>query len=126
MKPLSRWLRLHEHWDHLFGGFLRRRRRHRPHVKRRSVQPEVEALEKRWLPSSGVTEYTLTTASSQPHGITVGSDTNLWVTESAKNKIAKVTTSGGITEYTVPTASSTPWDIVAGPDSKLWFTENGK
>ena len=49
---------------------------------------------------------------------------NLWFTESANNKIGKITTGGNITEYTIPTTSSNPLGIAAGPDGNLWFTEN--
>lgn len=40
-----------------------------------------------------VTEYTIPTLASTPTGITAGPDGNLWFTESAGNKIGKITTS---------------------------------
>jgi virginiamycin B lyase len=69
------------------------------------------------------TEYTIPTAGSAPSGITAGPDGALWFTESAGNKIGRITTSGTITELTVPTAASNPTGIAAGPDGNLWFTE---
>src|SRR5579883_91904 len=60
---------------------------------------------------------------AQPGGIARGPDGNLWITEPAANRIAKITTSGAVTEYAVPTAGASPWEIVAGPDGNLWFTE---
>jgi virginiamycin B lyase len=69
-------------------------------------------------------EYSVPTANSLPYGITVGSDGNLWFTESAGNKIGRLTPGGTITEFSVPTASSAPHGITAGPDGMLWFTEN--
>ena len=62
---------------------------------------------------------------SRPVRITTGSDGNLWVTESAGDRIARITTGGSITEFAVPTASGNPWGITAGPDGNLWFTEDG-
>src|SRR5207247_1718620 len=73
--------------------------------------------------TTGFTEYAVPTSSSQPGGIAWGPDGNLWFTEVAGNKVAKITTGGTITEYTVPTANSQPTEIVAGPDGNLWFTE---
>src|SRR3954454_1571468 len=74
---------------------------------------------------TGVTEYGGFAAGSQPSGIANGPDGNVWVTELAANKIAKVSPTDGsiLAEYTVPTASSQPKDIVWGPDDNLWFTE---
>jgi hypothetical protein len=62
-------------------------------------------------------------STGQPTGITAGPDGNLWVTEPAANKVAKVTPSGTVTEYPVPTANAAPQFITAGPDGNLWVTE---
>src|SRR5437899_1596357 len=69
------------------------------------------------------TEYPLPAAGSEPDMITAGPDGNLWFTEAAGNKIARITTRGAITEYSVPTVSSHPYAITAGLDCALWFTE---
>ena len=70
-----------------------------------------------------INEFTVTTAGSEPYGITAGSDGNLWFTEENGNKIGRITTTGSITEYPLPTFGSAPEGIAAGPDGNLWFTE---
>src|SRR5438094_757041 len=73
--------------------------------------------------SISITEFIVPTSGSQPRGITVGPDENLWFVEQGADKIAKMTTAGSFTEYPVPTAGSKPVGIVAGPNGNLWFTE---
>jgi streptogramin lyase len=103
----------------------RRGRRDKPMFPKARL--ELEQLEIRWLMSAGITEFGIPTASSSPQGMVSGPDGNLWFVESAKGKIAKITTSGTITEYSTGiTAGATPWDITVGPDGNLWFTEKGK
>src|SRR3954447_26040492 len=65
--------------------------------------------------ATGVSEYGGFASGSQPSGITSGPDGNLWVTELAANKIAKLSPTDGsiVAEYTIPTASSQPKDIVS-------------
>jgi virginiamycin B lyase len=75
------------------------------------------------VPATSGLEYTVPTGSSTPLGTCAGPDGNVWFTESAQNKIGKLTPTGTFTEYTVPTGSSTPSGICAGPDGNLWFTE---
>jgi uncharacterized protein (TIGR03437 family) len=75
-----------------------------------------------------VTEFPIPTPNSQPWAITAGSDGNLWFTEIAGNKIAKITSSGLITEFALPNTPipgqlPKPNSIVAGSDGSLWFTE---
>ncbi|MBV8148967.1 MAG: hypothetical protein JO092_07735 [Candidatus Eremiobacteraeota bacterium] len=72
-----------------------------------------------------ITEFTSPTAASQPGGITKGPDGNLWFTENAAGKVARITLSGDITEFPVPAPSASPAGIVAGPDGNLWFAETG-
>lgn len=57
-------------------------------------------------------------------GIASGPDGNIWVTDSTKNAIGRMTITGVYTAYSdgiSPNAS--PQDITAGPDGNLWFTE---
>ena len=81
-------------------------------------------------------EYPVPTENSQPYGITVDSDNDVWFTESKGNQIGRLTPASGgaalsvrstlavtITEYPIPTPNSAPSDIVLGPDGNLWFTE---
>jgi hypothetical protein len=51
----------------------------------------------------------------------------MWFTESAANKIGRITTDGIITEFPIPTAASGPGPegITTGPDGNVWFTELG-
>lgn len=72
-----------------------------------------------------ILEYSIPTPQSLPGSITQGPDGNLWFTETAANKIAKITPLGSITEYVLPTEDSRPNGIVQGPDGNLWFTEPG-
>jgi streptogramin lyase len=53
-----------------------------------------------------------------------GPECNLWFTESAGNKIGRITTTGAATEFSVPSGNTAYW-ITVGPDGNLWFTEYG-
>src|SRR3954465_10925676 len=74
-----------------------------------------------------VKEFPLSTANSQPFGITKGPDGNVWSAEKGAgtpNPIGRIAPDGTITEF--PTAAgSTPYDITVGPDGNLWFTDQG-
>jgi len=77
-------------------------------------------------PTPGVTsQYPIPTASSLPMGITLGSDGNLWFTESAASKIGTLTANGKITEEVTPSSKAGPVGIASGPGPALnvWFTE---
>src|SRR5438876_7654958 len=74
-----------------------------------------------WAKVGTITEFPVTTTSSQPEGITAGLDGNLWFTEFAGNKIGRITTSGVFTEFTLPTtcgssSGCSPIGITTGPD----------
>lgn len=68
--------------------------------------------------------FRIPTDNSQPRHITLGSDGNVWFTESQLDvaQIGRVDPKGKITEFPVPNISSQPDDIVSGPDGALWFT----
>ena len=70
--------------------------------------------------AQSITEFPVTTAGSEPLGITVGPDGNLWFTEFFVGKIGRITTAGTVTEFP---AAGNPQFIVAGSDGNLWFTE---
>lgn len=77
-------------------------------------------------PAGVVTEYSVTTASSNPYGICTGPDGNVWFTERTGENIAKVVPStGAITEYSLPAGTTTPIRICAGPDGHLWAAAYG-
>ena len=67
--------------------------------------------------------FSIPTAVSQPWGIVMATNGNLWFTEYYANKIGRITPGGKITEYAIPTADSHPWGLAAGPDGSMWFTE---
>jgi streptogramin lyase len=69
-----------------------------------------------------ITEFPVPTAGSDPLGITVGSDGNLWFTEFFVGKIGRITTGGVVTEFP---AAGNPQFITAGSDGNLWFAETG-
>lgn len=78
-------------------------------------------------PTPAVTaQYPIPTASSEPMGIALGADGNLWVTENATAKIATLLTNGTINENVTPSRHSGPLGIASGPGPNLnvWFTEN--
>jgi virginiamycin B lyase len=61
--------------------------------------------------------------------MTLGSDGNLWFTETEVKKIAKITPTGTITEYPIPVGSGGnvfPESITLGPDNALWFTSQAE
>ena len=57
--------------------------------------------------------FSIPTAVSQPWGIVMATDDNLWFTELQSNKIGRITPGGKITEFPLPSAGS-PSDITAG------------
>jgi streptogramin lyase len=73
--------------------------------------------------SGQVIEMYPVTSNSDPEGITVGPDGNLWFTEFNGNAIGTITPSGtGLEEYPLASGAK-PEDIVAGANNNLWFTE---
>ncbi len=81
-----------------------------------------------WLGATGLAasapqlrSFPIPTRDSQPIGIALGPDGNLWFTESRGQKVARITPSGVITEFALP--GTFPGDIIAGPDEAMWFTE---
>jgi virginiamycin B lyase len=75
-------------------------------------------------PAGRFKSFRIPTDNSRPHDITLGSDGNMWFTESNidVSQIGRIDASGNITEFVVPTRFSQPSDIVSGPDGALWFT----
>jgi virginiamycin B lyase len=69
--------------------------------------------------------FKIPTPNSQPRQITLGSDGNMWFTESEFNvsQIGVVDAKGKIREFVVPSPGTQPSDIVSGRDGALWFTE---
>jgi virginiamycin B lyase len=98
-------------------------------------RPHLECLEDRCLLSTNVIDLAnIPTPNSLSTTIVLGPDGNFWITESAANKIGRMTPDGVITEFQVPTTvppnpqqnptgSSRPIAIAVGPDGNIWFTE---
>ena len=111
---------------------------------RGSFQPTFPAPGKigRITPTGQITEFTTPNQNypyftSNPAGIAVGPDGNLWYTEYSYltkdtmvqhggNNIGRITTSGQITEFPIPTQFARADGIAAGPpgDNGLYFTES--
>jgi virginiamycin B lyase len=74
------------------------------------------------LAAVGLQEFSMPGENTDPDGITVGPEKNVWATEAQGKHVAKVEPNGAITEYTVPNAN---WifRIAPGPDKNLWFTD---
>jgi virginiamycin B lyase len=74
-----------------------------------------------------ITEFTIPTAGSNASRITAGPDGNLWFTETASDKIGRITPDGVITEFPLNVGqygvAHGPYGITKGPDGALWFTE---
>lgn len=77
------------------------------------------------IPGHSPATYFTPTFLSKPSGI-ASDGTNLWITENALDKVAKVTTGGVITEYgTGISATANLSDIALGADGRMWFAEPG-
>lgn len=68
-------------------------------------------------------EFQLPSPNSQPYGIALGGDGNMWFAEGA-NRIGRITPAGTITEFPIPTAASQPLFLALGADGNIWFTES--
>src|SRR5262249_9280473 len=85
--------------------------------RRKSVryQPEVEALEARWVLST-ISEFGLPPlsfgGSFGATAITAGSDGNVWFTDPVAHTVGRITPSGQVTEFTSPIGG--PRAITAG------------
>jgi streptogramin lyase len=78
-------------------------------------------------PVGTLRQYKVPTANSQPRAITVGSDGNMWFTESSDvlpAVIGRITPAGAVTEFPVNCNFCILTDIVQGPPGVLYFTSN--
>lgn len=67
---------------------------------------------------------TVPTASSFPHGPSLGRDGNVYFAEFNGNKIGRVTPTGSFREWLVPSSATKPFRTTIGPDGRVYFTEN--
>jgi streptogramin lyase len=58
---------------------------------------------------------------TEPVGISVGSDHDLWFAEQQTGEIGKITTAGKITTYRIPAKGAQPVWTALGPDGRTWF-----
>ncbi len=75
------------------------------------------------LAQPAISEWSVPTANSQPGNIALDPSGDLWFTEIAANKIARINQNGVIKEFDVPTPNSQPWGIVVDAGGRVWFTE---
>jgi virginiamycin B lyase len=68
-----------------------------------------------------ITEFAISSEGHRPQAIIAGPDGNLWVADSGKHKIIRVTPDGKMTELVVPGANLLQ-GITVGSDGNLWFT----
>src|SRR5690242_9338138 len=94
-------------------------------------RPHFDGLETRQLLSGSppIREFPISTPTSQPIGITLGPDGNVWFTQSGPNntpRIGRITPAGVVTGFASGLrAEQQPVGITTGPDGNLWFTEPG-
>lgn len=70
-----------------------------------------------------VTRFPIPGEGSEPMGITVGPDGNMWFAQF--DEVGRINSSGQITEFPFPSKGSGADEIVAGSDGNVWFTRPG-
>src|SRR5262249_17825380 len=78
----------------------------------------------RITPTGTVADFLIPTTNSQPEGVALGPDGNVWFAESNAGKLGRITPDGTITEYALPTGGNS-YDVTAGPDGPIRFTDFG-
>ncbi|HWY89834.1 MAG TPA: hypothetical protein VNY31_04115 [Solirubrobacteraceae bacterium] len=90
----------------------------------------------RIAPAGTITEFPIPTGtqanvpeSSNPVGIALGPDGNMWFTDQGTNSegqrlIGRITPAGTVTEFPIPTGYNPTAGIALGADNDLWFTES--
>ncbi len=75
------------------------------------------------LSAQSMTIYRVPTTGSDPSGISIGPDGNMWFTENNVGKIGRLLPRDGqITEFVIP-GGGAPLGIVDGPDRALWYAD---
>src|SRR5215471_2036010 len=75
------------------------------------------------LLGQAVKEFKVPYGSTDPRGITVGADGNLWFADYLGFAIVRMTPAGVFTKFPTLTFDATPVDATLGPDGNVWFTE---
>ena len=82
---------------------------------------QPDAFVGRITPDGTITEFNLG-SSSNPWGITSGSDGNLWVADGLQSAVWRITPSGDLTPFPVAGGGSLAfWNVTSGSDGNLWF-----
>jgi streptogramin lyase len=74
-------------------------------------------------------EFPVKTPSSDPFGIALGADGNMWfseatsATETTGGNVGMITNGGAVTEFGGLSPNATAEDMTPGPAGKVWFTE---
>jgi streptogramin lyase len=77
-------------------------------------------------PGNGtITRYPTQSPSSEPIGLTVGPEGNVWFTELHGDAIGRITPAGTITEFSTDITQKEPAGIVAADNGDMYFTERG-
>ncbi|MHB0869907.1 MAG: Vgb family protein [Chloroflexota bacterium] len=71
-----------------------------------------------------VMEWGVPAANSQPSNLAADLSGNAWFTETAGNRIGRISQNGVFQEFEVPTAASQPWGIAVDANGRIWFTEH--
>ncbi|HVC07299.1 MAG TPA: hypothetical protein VND98_06940 [Solirubrobacterales bacterium] len=79
------------------------------------------------LATGAITDFPLPVERSDPQGITLGHEGDLWFTEWGTEKIGRITPGGQVTEFPLPALepgrlTAGPVGITTGPEGDLWFT----
>jgi RHS repeat-associated protein len=82
------------------------------------------ALDSVW-PGHELGAFSIPTGTAQPADIVSGPGGNLWFTESAAGKIAKITPAGVVTEYAIGVSGASPQGLAVGADGNVWFADKG-
>jgi streptogramin lyase len=113
------WWKLSEWQKQIQASRAKQRRREKPMFPKARLY--VEQLEKRWLMSNNIVEYTIPTSGVNPSELVTGSDNNLWVTwGSPNNPLLKVSPVGSMTAMAGGTITFSSYDV-SGPGG-LWYT----
>ncbi len=77
-------------------------------------------------PGTGtITRFPTAAANSEPEGLALGPDGNVWFAEMHAGEIGRITPSGEITEFAEGLTQGEPIGITAADDGDLYFTERG-
>ncbi len=72
------------------------------------------------------TKHFQASANAVPQGLAFDGSGNLWMAETALNRLGRLAPNGTFTQAAVlPKAGSVPFEVALGSDGAIWFTEQG-